>query len=88
MKRSSRVKGHSLLNHVQKLVALGDVRRICIMDEEKSILEIPVNLGDPVAPASILRAPVLAAIQAFGTLANVCIVEVESAEKENSSQKA
>ncbi len=84
-KRTSKVKGHSLANHIQKLVALGDVRRICIMDEEKSILEIPINLGDSGSPASVLKAPVLAAIKAFGTLANECIVEVEDAERAGES---
>ena len=85
-KRTSKVKGHSLAAHIQKLVALGDVRRICIMDEQKSILEIPINLGDSAAPASMLKAPVLAAIKAFGTLADECIVEVENAEREGENR--
>ncbi len=75
------MQGHGLVNHIQKLLASGDIRRICILDEERSILEIPVNLGDPAAPASMLKAPVLAAIKAFGTLTDECIVEVEIAEK-------
>jgi hypothetical protein len=82
-KRRSTVQGHSLVNHIQKLLASGDVRRICILDQERSILEIPVNLGDPAAPASMLKAPLLAAIKAFGTLTDECIVEVEIAEKES-----
>ena len=77
----SRVKGHSLINHIQKLVASGDVTRICIMDEQKAFLEIPVSAGDPASPASALKAPVLAAIRAFGTLTNECVVEVETKEK-------
>ena len=80
-KSRSKVKGHSLVNHIQKLLASGDVTRICIMDEQKALLEIPVNVGDPGAPASVLKAPVLAAIKAFGTLTNECIVEVETAER-------
>lgn len=75
-------QGRSLLAHIQRLLERGDIRRICILDEERSILEIPVNLGDPAAPASVLKAPVLAAIKAFGTLTGECVVEVEIAEKE------
>jgi len=82
-RRRSTVQGHSLVNHIQKLLERGDIRRICILDEERSILEIPVNLGDPAAPASMLKAPVLAAIKAFGTLTGECVVEVEIAEKES-----
>jgi hypothetical protein len=51
------------------------------MDQEKSMLEIPINLGDPAAPASILKAPVMAAISAYGTLVDECTVEVETAEE-------
>jgi len=82
-RRRSTVQGHSLVNHIQKLLERCDSRRICILDEEQSILEIPVNLGDPAAPASMLKAPVLAAIKAFGTLTGECVVEVEIAEKES-----
>ena len=75
------MQGHSLLNHIQRSLERGDNRRIYILDEERSILEIPVNLGDPAVPASMLKAPVLAAIKAFGTLTSECVVEVDMAEK-------
>jgi hypothetical protein len=81
-RKQTRVQGHTLLDHIQKLVAQGDVRRICIMDEQRSLLEIPMSLGDPASPAAALEAPVLAAIKAFGTLTHDCIVEVETAERE------
>jgi hypothetical protein len=80
-KLSIRVPGHKLVHQVQQLISRGDVRRVCIVDEEKSLLEIPVNVGDPAAPASVLKAPVLAAIKAFGTLVNECTVEVETADR-------
>ena len=69
------MQGHSLLNHIQRSLERGDNRRICILDEERSILEIPVNLGDPAVLASMLKAPVLVAIKAFGTLTSECVVE-------------
>jgi len=82
LRRRLTVAGNRLAHTVQELVDRGDVRRVCILDEEKSLLEIPITLGDPVSPATILKAPVLAAIRAFGTLVNECTIEIESAERE------
>ena len=82
MRKRLTVAGNRLAHTVQELVGRGDVRRVCILDEEKSLLEIPITLGDPVSPATILKAPVLAAIRAFGTLVNECTIEIESAERE------
>ncbi len=76
------IPGSKLVHQVQQLISRGDVRRVCIIDEEKSLLEIPVNVGDPAAPASVLKAPVLAAIKAFGALVNECTVEIETTGKE------
>ncbi len=77
-KRRFSVSGNRLLRAIEDLVRQGDVRRICLIDEERSILEVPLNVGDPAAPATALRAPVVAAIRAFGTLVNECTVEVET----------
>lgn len=82
------VAGQKLAHTIEQLISRGDVRRVCILDEEKSMLEVPVTLGDPAAPASVLKAPVLAAIKAFGTLVNECTIEVESAEHEQGEYKA
>jgi hypothetical protein len=81
-KKRQKVAGHNLASHIMKLIAGGDVRRICILDEQKSLLEIPVRAGDPGSPASAIEAPVLAAIKAFATLTDECIVEVETAEQQ------
>ena len=83
MRRRLTVAGNRLVHTVQELVGRGDVRRVCILDEEKSLLEIPVTLGDPASPATMLKVPVLAAIRAFGTLVDECTVEVETSENEN-----
>ncbi len=77
-----RVSGKNLAEKIEELFRRRDVRRICLMDEERSLLEVPVNVGDPVAPAAVLKAPVLAAIKAFSTLVNECTVEVELDEAE------
>ncbi len=70
-----KVPGKNLAQKVQELFRQGDVRRVCLMEEGNSLMEIPIS--DPAAPASAIKAPVLAALQAFGTLVNECTLEVE-----------
>jgi hypothetical protein len=79
-KRRFTVSGNRLLRAIEELVQRGDVRRVCLLDEQRTVLEIPLNVGDPAAPATSLRAPVIAAIRAFSTLVNECTVEVETTE--------
>lgn len=74
------VAGKDALEKIKRLVSQGDVRRVCLMDEEKAMLEIPIMAGDPAAPATALKAPVLAAIKAFTTLVTECTIEVEKAD--------
>ncbi len=76
-KERVKVSGPKLLDTIKQLISRGDARRVCLIQEERSILEIPLNVGDPAAPATVLAAPVLAAIKAFSTLVNDCTVEVE-----------
>lgn len=75
-----RVAGQDLVEKVRRLVSQGDVRRVCLIDEEKSLLEIPLVTGDPASPAMVLEAPVLAALKAFSTLVTECTIEVEKVD--------
>lgn len=75
------VAGKDLMETVKQLVLRGDSRRICLIHEERHLLEIPLVVGDPASPASVLAAPVLAALNAFGTLVTDCTIEVEKAAK-------
>lgn len=76
------VSGNKLVATINQLVRRGDARRICLLKEEERVLEIPISVGDPAAPATVLAAPVLAAIKAFSTLVTECTVEVEKVEEE------
>lgn len=87
MRRRVTVAGNRLAHTIEELLQRGDVRRVCILDEEKSILEIPFTVGDPAAPATILKAPILAAIRAFGALVNECTVDVETADSKKKSKE-
>ena len=71
------VKGNRLVEAVKEIASRGDARRICLINEEKHLLDIPLTTKDPASPANAIEAPVLAAIRAFGSLINECVVEVE-----------
>ena len=79
------VKGNRLVETIKQLVSRGDARRVCLLNEEKHLLDIPLTTEDPASPANALAAPVLAAIRAFGSLVNECTVEIERAEKLNTN---
>jgi hypothetical protein len=78
------VPGNRLVEAVREIVSRGDARKVCLVNEEKHLLDIPITTGDPGSVANVLEAPVLAAIRAFGTLVNECTIEVEKAEKPGS----
>jgi hypothetical protein len=71
------VPGNRLVEHIQQLFRRGDVRKVCLLNEEKHLLDIPLTVNDPASPANMLEAPVLAAIRAVGSLLNECTIEVE-----------
>ena len=70
---SFKVAGHQLLDAVKKLVHEGNVRRVIIKHETKSIAEFPLTVG--VIGAAL--APMLAAVAAIAAVMGECTVEVE-----------
>lgn len=75
------VAGGDLVETVKQLVSRGDARKICLINEERHLLDVPLTIGDPASPVTMLQAPVLAAIAAFSTLVKECTVEVEKVDK-------
>ena len=75
------VRGNKLVETVRELAQRRDTRRICLIHEEKRLLEVPVNIGDPAAPAAVLAGPVLAALKPFSTLVNECTIEGEKTDE-------
>jgi hypothetical protein len=82
------VKGNRLVEAIRELANRGDARRVCLINEEKHLLDIPLTTQDPASPANAIAAPVLAAIRAFGSLVNECTIEVEKVEKPKKTTKA
>ncbi len=75
------VSGSEVLEKVKQLIREGNIRRVRLLHEGRTIIEIPLTVGAPVAVATILIAPLLAAIGAFAALVTECTIEVEKIEE-------
>lgn len=62
------VVGEQLLARVRELLHEGNVRRIIIRHDDRTLLEIPLTLGVAGAAASLVVAPIAAAVGALGAL--------------------
>ncbi len=80
------VSGNQLVDKVKQVIHEGNVRKIRLIHKERTIFEIPLSVGAPVAAVGIVAAPVLAAIGAFAALVSECTIEVEKVE-ESDQQK-
>jgi hypothetical protein len=67
------VDGGDLLGHVKHLIHEGNVRRIAIVHEGHTVMELPVTIG----VVGVLAAPWLAAVGAAAALLTDCTIEVE-----------
>jgi len=74
------VTGGQIVEKVKQLVREGNVRRVRLIHDGRTILEIPLSIGAPVVVAGILYAPILAAIGAFAALVTECTIEVEKSD--------
>ena len=76
-KESFKVAAEQLVDAVKKVLHEGNVRRIVIKQEGRTIAEFPMTVG--VVGAVI--APVLAAVGALAAVLTECTVEVERSSK-------
>lgn len=76
-----RVSGSEIVEKVKQLIHEGNIRKVRLVHEDRTIIEIPLSIGAPVAALGIMAAPVLAAIGAFAALVTECTIEVEKVEK-------
>jgi hypothetical protein len=75
------VSGSQLVEKVKQLIHEGNIRKVRLLHEERTLLEIPLTIGAPVVAVGIIAAPVLAALGAFAALVTECTIEVEKIEK-------
>jgi hypothetical protein len=68
-----RVSGAQLVDKVKELIHEGNIRRIVIKQDGRSVMELPLT----VAAVGVVLAPVLAAVGAFAALATDSSIVVE-----------
>ena len=72
-----KLKGSQLVESIEKLIEEGNVRRIVIKQEDRTIAEFPLTVG----VVGAVFAPMLAAVGAIAALVTDCKVEVERVAK-------
>jgi hypothetical protein len=72
-KESFKVAAGQLVDAVKKLLHEGNVRRIVIKQDGRTIAEFPVTVG----VVGAIMAPVLAAVGALAAVLTECTIEVE-----------
>ena len=76
------VSGSQLVEKVKQLIHEGNIRKVRLLHEGRTVLELPLTIGAPAAALGIMVAPVLAALGAFAALVTECTIEVEKIEKD------
>jgi hypothetical protein len=79
-KQKFTVSGDQLVAKVKELIQQGNIRRVRLVHDGKTLMEIPLTVGAPLAAVGILAAPVLAAIGAVAALVSETTIEVEKVE--------
>ena len=74
------VEGSQLVEKVKQLIHQGNIRRVRLLHKGRPLIDIPLTVGVPVAAATVLAAPVLAALGAVAALVTECTIEVERVE--------
>ena len=74
------ISGKDMVEKVKQLIHEGNIRKVRVVHEGHTMLEIPLSIGAPAAAIGIIAAPVLAALGAFAALVTECTIEVEKTE--------
>jgi hypothetical protein len=74
------IDGSQVMQKVKQLIHEGNIRRVRLIHEGRTIIDIPLSVGGPVAVVGIIAAPALAAIGAAAALLTECTLEVEKVE--------
>jgi hypothetical protein len=76
------IDGDKVVKKVKQLIHEGNIRRVRVIHEGRTVLEIPLSVGAPAVAVTIMAAPLLAALGAFAALVTECTIEVEKIEAE------
>ncbi|MFC2071068.1 DUF4342 domain-containing protein [Chloroflexota bacterium] len=75
------VSGSQVVEKVKQLIHEGNIRKVRLLHEGKTLIEIPLSIGAPATAVVILAAPILAALGAFAALVTECTIEVEKVDE-------
>jgi hypothetical protein len=75
------VDGSQLVEKVKQLIHEGNIRRIRLIHKGRPLIDIPLTVGVTVAAATVLAAPILAALGAIAALVTECTIEVEKVDE-------
>ena len=75
-KESFKVTSDQLVDAVKKVLHEGNVRRVIIKQEARTIVEFPLTVG----VIGAVFAPILAAVGALAAVLTECTIEVERAD--------
>ena len=75
------ISGKDMVERIKQLIHEGNIRKVRLLHEGRTVIEIPLSIGAPAVAIGILAAPVLAALGAFAALVTECTIEVEKVEK-------
>jgi hypothetical protein len=74
------VEGSEVVEKIKELIHQGNIRRVRLIHKGRPLIDVPLTVGVPVAAATVLAAPVLAALGAIAALVTECTIEVERLE--------
>jgi hypothetical protein len=80
------VSGKDIVDKIKELVRQGNIRRVRLIHDGRPLFDIPLTIGAPAVVATVLAAPVLAAIGAAAALLTECTLEVERIEDKPESE--
>ena len=76
-----KVSGKQLMEKVKELIKQGNVRRVRLIHDGRPLIDIPLTIGATAAAATVLAAPVLAALGAIAALVTECTIEIEKVDE-------
>jgi hypothetical protein len=82
-KESFKVAADQLVDSVKKLLHEGNVRRVIIKQDTRTIAEFPLTVG----VIGAVLAPMLAAVGAIAAVVTDCTIEVERVVGENTTPR-
>ena len=71
------IDGSQVMEKVRQLIHEGNIRRVRLIHDGRTIIDVPLSVGAPAAVVGIILAPALAAIGAAAALLTECTLEVE-----------